>query len=167
MVPDLSQVNRFHDLTANLSNSHFNIFFSSAPWFSKRSLPFMFSDQDFVHIFHRNLCANGPLQIWKIRVVYWYRWTKAFLTLPIFKTVRVFASVRESKVRERLAVCKRTKQTFNMGRLNLSKPSQTEGKEEYRFKIVMNLRVPQNVGKFLRRWATGGFSRRVQLHGVS
>jgi hypothetical protein len=33
--------------------------------------------------------------------------------------------------------------------------------------IVMKLQVPQNVGKFLNRCATGGFSRRAQLHGVS
>jgi hypothetical protein len=32
---------------------------------------------------------------------------------------------------------------------------------------VMNPRVPQNVGKYLRSWATGGFSRRAQLHEVS
>jgi hypothetical protein len=32
---------------------------------------------------------------------------------------------------------------------------------------VMNLRVPKNVGKFLSSLATGGFSRRPQLHGVS
>jgi hypothetical protein len=32
---------------------------------------------------------------------------------------------------------------------------------------VMNLRVPQNVGKFLSSCATGGFSRRTQTHGVS
>jgi hypothetical protein len=31
----------------------------------------------------------------------------------------------------------------------------------------MNLRVPKNVGKFLSSCATGGFSRRTQLHGVS
>jgi hypothetical protein len=31
---------------------------------------------------------------------------------------------------------------------------------------VMNLRVTLNVGKFLTRWETGGFSRRTQLHGV-
>jgi hypothetical protein len=31
---------------------------------------------------------------------------------------------------------------------------------------VMNLRVPWN-GKFLSSCATGGFSRRAQLHGVS
>jgi hypothetical protein len=33
--------------------------------------------------------------------------------------------------------------------------------------MAMNLRVPQNVGKLLNRCATGGFSRRAQLHGVS
>jgi hypothetical protein len=32
---------------------------------------------------------------------------------------------------------------------------------------VINLRVPSNVGKFLSSCATGGFSRRAQLHGVS
>jgi hypothetical protein len=32
---------------------------------------------------------------------------------------------------------------------------------------VMNLWVPQNVGKFLNIWATSGFSIRAQLHGVS
>jgi hypothetical protein len=32
---------------------------------------------------------------------------------------------------------------------------------------VMNLRVPQNVGKFLSSCATSGFSRRTQLHEVS
>jgi hypothetical protein len=31
----------------------------------------------------------------------------------------------------------------------------------------MNLRVPYNAGKFLSRCATGGLSRRAQLHGVS
>jgi hypothetical protein len=31
---------------------------------------------------------------------------------------------------------------------------------------VMNLRVPQNVDKFLNSCTTGGFSRRAQLHGV-
>jgi hypothetical protein len=31
--------------------------------------------------------------------------------------------------------------------------------------MVMNLRVLWNVGKFLSGWATGGFSRRAQLHG--
>jgi hypothetical protein len=32
---------------------------------------------------------------------------------------------------------------------------------------VINLRIPKNVGKFLSSYATGGFSRRTQLHGVS
>jgi hypothetical protein len=32
---------------------------------------------------------------------------------------------------------------------------------------VMNLQVPQNVGKFLSSYTTGGFSRRAQLHEVS
>jgi hypothetical protein len=30
---------------------------------------------------------------------------------------------------------------------------------------VLNLRVPQNVGKFLGSCPAGGFSRRTQLHG--
>jgi hypothetical protein len=33
--------------------------------------------------------------------------------------------------------------------------------------MVMNLRVPKNVGKFLSNCTTGGFSRRAQLHEVS
>jgi hypothetical protein len=32
---------------------------------------------------------------------------------------------------------------------------------------VMNLRVPLNVGKFLSRCTTGGFSKRAQFHVVS
>jgi hypothetical protein len=32
---------------------------------------------------------------------------------------------------------------------------------------VMNLWVPQNIKKFLSSCATGGFSRRPQIHGVS
>jgi hypothetical protein len=32
---------------------------------------------------------------------------------------------------------------------------------------VINRRVPYNFGKFLSTRATGGFSRRAQLHGVS
>jgi hypothetical protein len=32
---------------------------------------------------------------------------------------------------------------------------------------VMNLRVPQNAGKFLTSYTIDGFSRRVQLHEVS
>jgi hypothetical protein len=31
---------------------------------------------------------------------------------------------------------------------------------------VMNLWVPQNIGKFLSSCTTGGFSRRAQLHRV-
>jgi hypothetical protein len=34
------------------------------------------------------------------------------------------------------------------------------------FNKVMNLRVPENVGKFLSSCTTGGFSRRAQLYGV-
>jgi hypothetical protein len=33
--------------------------------------------------------------------------------------------------------------------------------------MVMNHRIPYNVAKFLSSWATGGFSRRTKLHGVS
>jgi hypothetical protein len=32
--------------------------------------------------------------------------------------------------------------------------------------VVMNLWVPYNVGKFLSSCTTGGFSRRIHLHGV-
>jgi hypothetical protein len=32
---------------------------------------------------------------------------------------------------------------------------------------IMKLRVPENMGKFFSIYATGGFSRRTQLHGVS
>jgi hypothetical protein len=32
--------------------------------------------------------------------------------------------------------------------------------------MLMNLRVPYNVGEFLSSWATGSFSRRARLHGV-
>jgi hypothetical protein len=32
--------------------------------------------------------------------------------------------------------------------------------------VVINLRVPQNVGKFLSSSANGGFLIKVQLHGV-
>jgi hypothetical protein len=35
------------------------------------------------------------------------------------------------------------------------------------FNTVMNIRVSQTIGKFLSSCATGGFSRRTQLHGVS
>jgi hypothetical protein len=33
--------------------------------------------------------------------------------------------------------------------------------------MTMNLRVPQNAGKFLSSCTTGGFSRTAQLHEVS
>jgi hypothetical protein len=33
--------------------------------------------------------------------------------------------------------------------------------------MVMNLRVPQNIGKFFSSCTTGSFSRRTHLHGVS
>jgi hypothetical protein len=33
--------------------------------------------------------------------------------------------------------------------------------------MVMYLRVPSNLGKFLNSCTTGGFSIRAQLHGVS
>jgi hypothetical protein len=36
-----------------------------------------------------------------------------------------------------------------------------------RVNTIMNLRVLQNVGKFLSNCKTGGFSRRTQLHAVS
>jgi hypothetical protein len=32
---------------------------------------------------------------------------------------------------------------------------------------VMNLLFPQNVGQFLSRWATGGFSRRTHFDGIN
>jgi hypothetical protein len=32
---------------------------------------------------------------------------------------------------------------------------------------VMNLRVPENSGKFLSSYTIGGFSRRAQLHEVT
>jgi hypothetical protein len=40
----------------------------------------------------------------------------------------------------------------------------TQDRSQWR---ALNLRVSQNVGKFFSSCATGGFSRRTQLHGVS
>jgi hypothetical protein len=45
----------------------------------------------------------------------------------------------------------------------------TQDRDQWRVLVnmVMNLRVPKNIGRFLINWATGGFSRWTQLHGVA
>jgi hypothetical protein len=44
-----------------------------------------------------------------------------------------------------------------------------QDREQWRVLVntVMNLRVPQNTGKFFSSCVTGGFSRRAKLHEVS
>jgi hypothetical protein len=44
-----------------------------------------------------------------------------------------------------------------------------QDKDQWRVLVntVMNLRVPQNVGKFLSSCTAGGLSRRALIHGVS
>jgi hypothetical protein len=41
-----------------------------------------------------------------------------------------------------------------------------QDRNQWRAHVNMNLRVPQNIGKFLSSCSTGVFSRRAQLHGV-
>jgi hypothetical protein len=45
--------------------------------------------------------------------------------------------------------------------------AQNRGRQRVVVSTAMNLRVPQNVRKFLSSRATGNVSRRAQLHGVS
>jgi hypothetical protein len=44
-----------------------------------------------------------------------------------------------------------------------------QDRDQYRVLLntVINIQVPKSVGKFLSSCATGGSSRRTQLHGVS
>jgi hypothetical protein len=44
-----------------------------------------------------------------------------------------------------------------------------EDREQWRALVntFLNLRIPQNAGKFLNGYTLGGFSRRAQLHDVS
>jgi hypothetical protein len=45
--------------------------------------------------------------------------------------------------------------------------SQDRGRWRTLVDIVMNLRVPYNIGKFMSSCTTGGLSRRAQLHAVT
>jgi hypothetical protein len=139
MVPNLSHVNSSHALITNPSNSHFNIFLSSAPWSSRLSLPFRFLSQNVVYIFHRNMCATDPFQFeWCVLLWIGISVMEACRSPPIVTTDSVYASVRGSKVRDRLAVSKWTTRTFHMEIFNLKKLNETECKEQYRVQIHGN-----------------------------
>jgi hypothetical protein len=56
---------------------------------------------------------------------------------------------------------------INLGAMDWIDLAQDKDQRRALVKTVMNLRVPKNVGKFFSGTATGGFSRRTQLHGVS
>jgi len=56
----LSQMNPVHNLPPYFPKIHSNIIFSFTPRFSKSSLPFRFSDQNCVCIFHFPTCATCP-----------------------------------------------------------------------------------------------------------
>jgi hypothetical protein len=51
--------------------------------------------------------------------------------------------------------------------MNLSNLTEDRKLRRAVVKTIMNLRGPQNPGRFLSSCTTGGLSRRVQLHGVS
>jgi hypothetical protein len=44
--------------------------------------------------------------------------------------------------------------------------AQDRGKWRALVNTIMNLRIPQNFGKFFSSLATGGFARRNLLHGI-